>query len=139
VNFGRISTIRNDTYSNSAKISAASDDELERFIQNFAPAENTARSADDDVRALFRKGSDSTWLLHRGESEEHECKQDFNPKKLTPIVRAIAALANNKGGYVFFGISNDRCRVVGTSAAFAQTDIVEIMNKVKATCHPHRA
>ena len=35
-----------------------------------------------------------------------EAELDLDPKKLTPVVRAIAALANNKGGYVLFGLSD---------------------------------
>jgi hypothetical protein len=138
VNSGRISTIRNGTYSNSRKISVAPADELDSFVELFASQgrNESGSKADYDVRQFFRKESDSHWYLHRGESEEHECKQDFDPKKLTPVVRAIAALANNKGGYIFFGVGNNRCRVDGAGPTFSQTDIVDIVNKVKAHLAP---
>jgi hypothetical protein len=137
VNSGRISTIRSGTYSNSSIIPAASDAELDRFTKLFAAEEaETQSGGDGDIRRFFRKGSDSHWYLHRGESEEHECKQDFDPKRLIPVVRAVAALANNRGGYVFFGVGNNRCRVDGAGEAFFETDIVDIMNKVKAHLAP---
>ncbi|MDE5463742.1 ATP-binding protein [Bradyrhizobium sp. CSS354] len=138
VNSGRISTIRTGSYSNSGKIPAASAEELDSFIASFTPhGIGTEQPAGEyDIRQLFRKNSDARWYLHRGESEEHECKQDFDPKKLTPVVRAIAALANNKGGYIFFGIGNNQCRVDGAGPAFAQTDIADIVNKVKAHLAP---
>ncbi|MCC8971903.1 ATP-binding protein [Bradyrhizobium brasilense] len=138
VNSGRISTIRTGAYSNSGKILAASAGELDSFIERFASHERNESSPidDHDVRKFFRRERDSLWYLHRGESEECECKQDFDPKKLTPVVRAIAALANNKGGYVFFGVGNNQCRVDGAGPAFSQTDIVDIINKVKAHLAP---
>ncbi|MHC2241648.1 ATP-binding protein [Bradyrhizobium elkanii] len=138
VNSGRISTIRTGAYSNSGKILAASAGELDSFIERFASQERNESSPidDHDVRKFFRRERDSLWYLHRGESEECECKQDFDPKKLTPVVRAIAALANNKGGYVFFGVGNNQCRVDGAGPAFSQTDIVDIINKVKAHLAP---
>ena len=110
--------------------------EIDSFI--FAALERTRRqlNGDEDVRQFFRKKDDTRWYLYRGESEEHECKQDFDPKRLTPVVRAIAALANNKGGYIFFGVGNDQCRVEGVGRAFSQTDIVDITNRVKAHLAP---
>ncbi|MGY4418503.1 succinate dehydrogenase flavin-adding protein (antitoxin of CptAB toxin-antitoxin module) [Bradyrhizobium sp. JR6.1] len=122
VNSGRISTIRTGAYSNSGKILAASSDELDRFLERFASQERNQSSPSDDhdVRKFFRRESDSLWYLHRGESEECECKQDFDPKKLTPVVRAIAALANNRGGYIFFGVGNNQCRVDGAARAISK-------------------
>lgn len=135
VNSGRISSIRSGTYSDSAAIAAAPKEELDRFVAGFSSAARSIDPGVDDVRALFvREGKD--WSLRGGESEQHECKQDFDPKKLTPVVRAIAALANNKGGYLFFGVVNAGFRVEGVGGAFARTDIVEVMNKVKAHLSP---
>lgn len=140
VNSGRISTIRTGAYSNSKAIKAASADELEYFFASFARGgasrDGAESSNEQEVRQLFRKGDDTHWRLFRGESEEHECKQDFDPRRLAPVVRAIAALANNKGGYVFFGVGNDQCKVEGVGPAFSQTDIADIVNKVKAHLAP---
>jgi Putative DNA-binding domain len=146
VNTGRISTIRSETYSNSAAIKAAHAAELDTFIARFANnagsnqinaiGVSTAQSLTAAARALFTKGTDGRWHLSNGESQEHECKQEFDPKKLSPIVRAIAALANNSGGYIFFGISNKEFSVEGINAVFIETDIVQITDKVKAHLSP---
>jgi hypothetical protein len=135
VNTGRISTIRSETYSNSAAIKAAHAAELDTFIARFANnagsnqvnaiGVSTAQSLTAAARALFTKGTDGRWHLSNGESQEHECKQEFDPKKLSPIVRAIAALANNSGGYIFFGISNKEFSVEGINAVFIETDILD--------------
>src|ERR1700676_2584966 len=112
VNTGRISTIRSGSYSNSSQITAASDDELETFLRSFDESskgtrgKKIERTIGERARALFRKSNDGTWSLEGGEHESCECKKDFDPRKMTMIVKAIAALANNKGGYIFFGVSN---------------------------------
>ena len=60
----------------------------------------------------------------------------IGPKKLTPVVRAVAALSNNQGGYVFFGISNKGFCVDGIDSVFSDTDIVQITEKLKAHLSP---
>jgi hypothetical protein len=140
VNSGRISTIRLGSYSDSNKIPAASNEELEAFFRHYHQASAGARQkteggVTDSARALFRK-KDGTWRLEGGEQEECECKIDFDPKKMTAIVKTIAALANNKGGYIFFGVSNAEFKVEGIGDQFAKTDIVRIVEKVKAHLSP---
>jgi hypothetical protein len=51
-------------------------------------------------------------------------------------VRAIAALANNRGGYLFFGVTNKGFTVAGVGTAFVETDVVRIIEKVKAHLSP---
>jgi hypothetical protein len=137
VNSGRISSIKNGSYSNSSKIPASSEAEAEQFISRFAfGIKRPGSDRDEEVRQLFSKGADSYWYLQRGESEELECKLHLDTKKLTAVVRAIAALANNRGGYIFFGLSDKQYRVEGANAAFAETEIVQIMDKVKAHLAP---
>jgi hypothetical protein len=145
VNTGRISTIGNGSYSNSSNIPIASDADLNSFISGFSPSAtgvNVVSGLPSDptfaplVRTLFEKTSDGSWRLKRGESDQRECKNEFDPKKLVSVVRAIAALANNKGGYILFGVSNNGYRVDGIGAAFTETDIVQIVDKVKAHLSP---
>ena len=142
VNTGRISTIRSGSYSNSGQIAAAPDDELEAFFRSFDKSSKGTRGKKveptiaETARALFRKSNDGTWSLEGGEHESCECKRDFDPKKLTTIVKAVAALANNKGGYIFFGVSNASFNVEGVGKEFSKTDIVQIVDKVKAHLSP---
>jgi hypothetical protein len=137
VNSGRISTIRSGSYSDSNKVSAAPDAELDAFLRDF---EDRGRKVESTVveraRVLFRKSKDGVWRLEGGEHEECECKIDFDPKKMTVIVKAVAALANNKGGYLFFGVSNSGFKVEGVGDQFSKTDIVHIVEKVKAHLSP---
>jgi hypothetical protein len=141
VNAGRISTIRSGSYSNSSQIDAASDDELEIFLQSFESSNGTrgkkiGPTIVERARAFFRKSKDGTWSLEGGEHESCECKKDFDPKKMTTIVKAVAALANNKGGHIFFGVSNTGFKVEGIGDEFSKTDIVQIVDRVKAHLSP---
>ena len=113
VNSGRISTIRSGSYSNSAEIAAATDEDLDSFIESVeavsrteSVAENRDLTIAERAGKLFKRSEDGVWSLAAGEHEECECKQDFDPKRMIPVVRAVAALANNKGGFIFFGVAN---------------------------------
>jgi hypothetical protein len=145
VNSGRISTIRSETYSNSSEIDPASDVELDEFIAKFRISERggsasgdkeTVTTVAEKVRSFFRRDQEGNWILKGGEHEECECKQDFDPKKISSVVRAVAAFANNKGGYLLFGVSNSGYSVSGISDVFSKTDIVQIVEKVKAHLSP---
>lgn len=146
VNSGRISTIRSGSYSNSSEIAAASEQDLDLFIKSFeesatgvkvsTEAREIELSVAEKARTLFQKSKRGDWILAIGEHEECECKRDFESKKMAAIVRTVAALANNRGGYIFFGVSNDGYKVEGIGEEFARTDIVQIIEKVKAHLSP---
>ena len=141
VNTGRISTIRSGSYSNSSQITAASEHDLEDFLLSFDKSTQSTKgqieaTIAERARAFFRKSKDGMWSLEGGESEGCECKKDFDPKKMTAIVKAVAALANNKGGYIFFGVSDAGFKVEGVGSEFSKTDIVRIVEKVKAHLSP---
>ena len=138
VNSGRISTIKNGSYGNSDEIAPAPKEALASFLSHAAknpdPAKESVKKHID--RAFFSQGPSGDWILLGGESEDRECKAIFDPKKLTPVVKAVAGLANNKGGRIFFGISDGAFRVEGVGPEFAATDIVKIVEKVKAHLSP---
>jgi len=141
VNTGRISTIGNGSYSNSAEVSPASDEELDSFIRSFASASGASKSNPqirlaDLVRSQFEMRGGEGWYLKGGENDECECKLIFDPKKLSPLVRAVAAMANNKGGNIFFGVSDGKYRLEGIEKAFGETDIVDIVEKIKTHLSP---
>ena len=144
-NSGRISQIRSGTYG--PEVPQSSEEALETFLRTFEETRvgvaveiNGAvvrqptiaeRAADKFVR---REGH---WFLSNGETHEQECKEVFDPRRMTPIIKAIAALANNKGGFIFFGVENADCRVIGLpDNIFANTDIVQITDKVKSFLTP---
>ena len=119
---------------------------LESFVANFsrtaasskadAPNFSTGRTLTVAARALFAKHKDSQWYLTGGESQECECKRAFDPSRLAPVVRAVAALANNRGGYIFFGVIDRGGRVEGIDSTFIDTDMARIMEKIKAYLSP---
>ena len=143
VNSGRISTIGSGSYSNSADIAPAVEEDLDAFIESVQASRNTDSlpgnrepTVSERATSLFERSEDGGWTFSAGEHEQCECKQDFDPKKMIPIVRAVAALANNKEGFIFFGVENSNFRVQGASESFSKTDIVQIVEKVKSHLSP---
>lgn len=160
VNSGRITGIRNGTYGPSKSISAASNTELDTFIAGHADGVALAGAStvapdlpsgdplsDEAVATLFKKCDDGLWRLTLGETDLHECKKSFGLKHPSPWLRAVAALANNSGGYIFFGIpdkgSIDENGVnVGEVAIgmntdeFAKMDPADVTRKVKSVFDP---
>ena len=144
VNSGRITGIRAGDYGPEAP--EATEAQLDAFLATFAPAEvgvviNGAFLAEttlaDRAAARFEQRQDGNWFLVNGETSEQECKAEFSPRRMEPIVRAIAALANNRGGFIFIGVCDDECRVEGMpDTAFQDTDIVRITDKVKTLLTP---
>ena len=148
VNSGRITDILNQNYSDSAGIKPATEAELETFLGNYKQTETGVKieqglpfstpkpfSHSEHVRSLFHKNSDGLWCLREGETNHVECKHEFDPKKLSQIIRAIAALSNNKGGYVLIGVRDDLiCDEAGQ--AFHDTDVAVIMDKIKHFLSP---
>ena len=162
VNSGRISDIRADSYSNSAEIAAATDDDLEAFLENFKPADVGATIAipssslskkdrrptsHDTLAAMFSKDESGAWRFQYKESDRHECKEGFGFKYADKWLRAVAALANNAGGYVLFGvrdkkISNgkmtaDSYKVIGLKGTdFEHADPADFTKRIKSSFDP---
>lgn len=153
VNSGRITNIADGTYSNSADISAASDAELNDFLEARSPTTDvppvviggtnsvTDPVSEAAVRALFQRDSANQWRLKAGETDRVECKRSFSLRNAAPWLRAAAALANNRGGYVFFGVAdkddNGACRVIGLSGSeFRDADPGEITARLQSSFQP---
>ncbi len=100
------------------------------------------------LKAMFAEDkSAGCWRFRHGESDQHECKEGFGFKHSDKWLRAIAALANNKGGYVVFGvrdktivsekIAEDSFKVVGLeSDEFENADPVQFTKRLKTTFDP---
>ena len=118
VNSGRITGIKNGTYSNSKTIKPATEESLNKFLSEtpnasevggiLVPAEGTMTSLDpiseSEIRKLFEQNADGYWVLTHGETDYCEAKRNFGFKYPEAWLRAVAALANNAGGYVLFGV-----------------------------------
>lgn len=118
VNSGRITGIKNGTYASSTTIIPATEETLSKFLSETSnasdiggirvPAEGLLTSMDPisepAIRELFRQNAKGYWVLTRGETDCCEGKRNFGFKYPEPWLRAVAALANNLGGYVLFGV-----------------------------------
>lgn len=144
-NSGRISQIRGGTYG--PEVPAASEAELETFLGGFQATQigvavgggvpEKPPTIAQRAEARFEKRADSFWYLRDGETTQQECKETFDPKKMNPIIKAIAALANNRGGFVFLGVQDADCRAIGLpDEKFNAMDVVQISQKVKTFLTP---
>lgn len=160
VNSGRITGIRMGNYGDAATISAADEATLNRFLETFCaseieatnnaaltPGQSQSSVSKEAIAALFHQGADTVWRLTEGESDTTECKAGFGLKHSHQWVKAIAALANNRGGYVLFGVADGGHKgaagqdlsyaVVGLgSDEFTKIDPAEITNKLRSVLDP---
>lgn len=128
-------------------MAAASDPNLDAFLAGFkatgtVPAAPTPTSsggeptAAERVAAMFAN-TKGVWRLVGGETDEVECKREVDVRKLAPVVRAIAGMANNKGGWVLLGVEDKSSIVVGLPTDdFEKLDLVKITNAVKTHLTP---
>lgn len=163
VNSGRITGIKDGSYSNSASIPPADDKTLDAFLASFevtgvsasvkVPGAGSSTPPDSGpvgelvLAEMFEKKVGGTWRFKHGESDRHECKQDFGFKHAGKWLRAVAALANNAGGYIVFGVTDkkitsgkidpDSYTVSGlTGHEFANADPANFTKLIKATFDP---
>jgi hypothetical protein len=155
VNSGRITGIRKGAYGGSNKIPPAPDAVLDTFIAKHPPTSEASAvavppsdAASDPldpkaIRKLFKKTSDGTWRLAVGETDGHECKASFGMKHPQAWLRAIAALSNNSGGYIFFGVSDkglggdqDHVVIGLTTDDFNKIDPAALTKTVKSVFDP---
>ncbi len=144
ISSGRITNIKQGKYG--PEVSEATDADVDAFLAALTPAEvgvviDSGKQPEptlaDKARAKFVRRDDGNWYLADGETSEQECKAQFDPRRMEPIIRAIAALANNRGGFVFIGVTDKECRVAGMpDTSFQDTDIVRITDKAKTLLTP---
>lgn len=150
VNFGRITDIERDDYGRG--VTAATDDELDKFLAGWrdargAPIQDLAEAAVDlsalspvdptRVLSLFELAEGSAPRLRDGETEEIECKGSFRGPNNDKLLRAIAALANNRGGHILFGVGDDPCEIVGLrDERFVDLDVSAFSMTIRSAMEP---
>jgi hypothetical protein len=117
ISSGRIAQIKNGNYAKN--VPAAGEDELQAFLAKWEADHATVypkgpQSPTDVeyVHTMFEKRKTS-WHVRSGETDVVECKLNYSVSGA--ILKAIAGLANNKGGHILFGVKDGTSVIVGTS------------------------
>lgn len=151
VNSGRITGIRQRSYG--PALPRAGDEALDAFLTSFdtpgvaaptiqlAPAAATPRDPVDPalLQSFFAKDGAGTWCCTAGETDEHECKQNFNLRNFSAALKTIAGFANNRGGYLFFGVKDkpDGFAVCGLADdRFTATDQNKFSQTIRSVLEP---
>jgi hypothetical protein len=147
VNFGRITNIQNNEYG--PGVLPASENDLQRFldtwgVQRGVGVESVIAEALDpktlpptDPRRLasYFEKRDGNWYLIGNETDEIECKTSFGLS--SKVLRAIAALSNNRGGHILFGVGSEQHKVVGLqNSKFSDTDPSRISQAIRDSMEP---
>lgn len=98
-----------------ASIRAASADELSRFVEGFSKSPSTAESDPIGRATLAKLLQTEAGTLKVSENDHLEFKASFSfaDNTFSKIACAMAALANNRGGYILCGIEDGSGRVIG--------------------------
>lgn len=140
-NSGSMSQIRNRFYG--PEVPQATDAELDAFIAAPRPEGHVAAVSvptvipsppttdgpkgpldPDVILGQFAADASGVWRLSIGETDQHECKANFGFRHCWEWIRAIAALANNRGGYIFFGVHDkDGAATAETDKSYAVTGL----------------
>lgn len=151
VNSGRITGIRQRAYG--PEVAKASDAELTEFLADFTSAEPTATTVEiesataapalpmdeNTLRSFFRREDDGRWFFTKGESDEYECKENFNIRHFSKPLKTIAGFANNRGGYLLFGVKDlpHSFEVCGLADdRFAETDQNKFSQTIRSALAP---
>lgn len=112
VNFGRISDIKNGKTKRALDIEPATDAELEEFLKEDTENKKKDISEIENISKLFPIKSQNPLILDISETDMLECKESFS-KDEKNLLRPLCALANNKGGYILYGVKDKTWEVVG--------------------------
>jgi len=131
ISSGRIAQIRKGKYG--ASVAEAAPDVVDAFLLDWAArrtAESPGSAAERAILLALFAQTGGAWRLAVGETDRVECKRTFRlspEQRFADIIRSIAGLANNSGGYIFIGIANGTFHVDGLADdQFAKTDPAEI-------------
>lgn len=139
---GRIAQIKSGKYGGT--VAAADSVVLDRFLAAFrqrsgAPG-GAAVSPDQDPSVLFEEDGAGGWRLLGGETDRIECKRTFRvtpEHRFAEVMKAIAGMANNKGGIILFGVKDGSLTVEGLADdEFDKVDPATINRTLAGTLDP---
>lgn len=151
ISTGRISNIKMGKYG--PEILAADDNALSVFMANYkspdlaAPAITVQATTplptdamdDKTLRSFFARDAKGVWHCTAGETDEFECKEGFNLRSFSKPLRTIAGYANNRGGYLFFGVKDKPLGFVVCGLAddrFTNTDQNKFSQTIRSVLEP---
>ncbi len=117
INGGRISEVRTNK-PRYKEIKAASDKDTDKYIKraqelaNFTGIDTNPLSK-EVLDELFKKQKGNKENLDITETDKLECKESFGKYWIKNCIKAIVAFANNKGGYIVFGVKDKTWELVG--------------------------
>jgi hypothetical protein len=117
ISSGRIAQIKSGSYAKD--VVAADEDELQAFLAKWeadrltvSPKVPYSPADVEYIQAMFEKRKTS-WHVRGGETDVVECKRSYAVSGA--VLKAIAGLANNKGGHILFGVKDGTSVVEGMS------------------------
>jgi hypothetical protein len=140
MNYGRISDIEQGR--RGAQVKPATQTELEEFVRTWTPGRGALPKAESDpfsetlIETLLRIDCDGG-RVKANETDRVEFKRSWNAGSISEYARSIAAFANNRGGYLIFGIEDGTGEIVGlTSRKFGEYDPAQISERLHALVQP---
>ena len=136
INQARISDIKTG-HKRYAGINPASDEEVQAFFNvagNDSPitAQEPSPVSENSLRALLPLQVGVDDVLAISETDRIECKKSFANNFFNNCVKAIAAFANNQGGYIIFGVKNAEWTIEGINkTAFEGFDRAKLTNALR--------
>jgi len=91
------------------------------------------------LRSFFGKDENGAWHCTAGETDEFECKEGFSLRNFGKPLRTIAGFANNRGGYLFFGVKDKPLGFAVSGLAddrFTDTDQNKFSQTIRSVLEP---
>ncbi len=127
INPGRISEVIKNK--RGADIAPAEDDVLNAFLNKSEEKSEISPISDIMLAKLLKLKAGCDNILDINETTIFECKETFTAD-VKSLVKPLTSFANNKGGYILYGVKDSVWEVVGLSpnklAAFNEWDVEKL-------------
>lgn len=127
INCGRISEIINGQ--KGQDIHMATEEELQAFLSLPISQEDTSPISENILSQLLKIKKGTINCLDIGENDTFECKENFNTD-IKSLIKPLVSLANNKGGYILYGVKDAVWEIIGLSdkkiEAFSTWDLEKL-------------
>lgn len=133
INAARVSEI-NTNHERYSEIEAVTNEEVQNFfaelnnptLVNFSENSYVSKST---LNKIFRLKEGQTESLEITETDKIECKESFSRNFFSNCIKTIAAFANNRGGYIVFGVKDSNWQIAGINkTSFEGFDQAKLSN-----------